>query len=72
MPAPVAQTNHRRELESIQEAAARNGVTARTVRRWIADGRLTAFRAGPKLIRLDVAEVDAMLSPIPTASAGPA
>jgi excisionase family DNA binding protein len=55
-----------RQLETILEAAARTRVSARTLRRWIADGRLTAYRYGPHLIRLDPAEVDALLRPIPT------
>jgi len=52
---------------TISEAAARLNVNARTVRRRIADGTLTGYRVGPHLIRLDPAEVDALLRPIPTA-----
>lgn len=56
-----------RQFETIAEAAARTRVCTKTLRRWIAAGRLTAYRYGPHLIRLDPAEVDALLRPIPTA-----
>ena len=52
---------------TITEAAARIGVNTKTVRRRIADGSLVGYRVGPRLIRLDPAEVDALLRPIPTA-----
>jgi excisionase family DNA binding protein len=44
-------------------------VSTRTLRRWIAQGRVTGYRAGPRLIRVDLNELDAMLAPIPSASA---
>ena len=53
---------------TIADAAARLGVNSKTLRRRIADGTLTAHRCGPKLIRLDPAEVDALLRPIPSAT----
>jgi len=52
---------------TIAEAAERRHVHPRTIRRWIAEGRLTAYRVGPHLIRLDSDEVDALRSRIPTA-----
>lgn len=52
--------------ESINEAAARHGVNPRTIRRRIADGTITGYRFGPRLIRVDPDEVDAALRPIPT------
>ena len=55
-----------REYETIAEAAIRHRVSTKTIRRRIADGYLVAYRFGPHLIRLNVAEVDAALSPIPT------
>ena len=42
---------------SIKHAAEHHGVAPKTVRRWIAQGRLTAQRIGPRLIRLDRDEV---------------
>ena len=53
--------------ESIADAAKRHGVNPLTIRRRISDGTLTAYRFGPKLIRIDPNEVDAALRPIPTA-----
>lgn len=62
-------TRHRR-LESIQSAAEYAGVSTKTIRRRIADGSLTGYRMGPRLLRVDLNELDAMLRPIPTAGGG--
>lgn len=56
------------EYETIPDAAKRTKVSTKTIRRRIADGRLTGYRFGPHLIRLDPAEVDALLRPIPSAA----
>ena len=56
---------------TITEAAARIGVNTKTIRRRIADGSLVGYRFGPRLIRVDPAEVDALLQPIPTAQTQP-
>lgn len=53
-------------LVSIAQAAERAGVSRDTIRRRIADGSLPAARLGPRLIRLDPADVDALLRPVPT------
>ena len=42
---------------SIRQAAEYHGVDQKTIRRWIAKGRLSAHRVGPRLIRLDRDEV---------------
>jgi excisionase family DNA binding protein len=55
------------DLTAIAYAASRLGVHQRTVRRWIADGRLTGYRVGPHLVRLDARELDALPRAIPTA-----
>lgn len=60
----------RRELVTIAEAAKLGAVDPRTIRRRIADGTLTAFRLGPRLIRIDAAELDSLLTSIPTAGGG--
>ena len=47
-----------------QEAADLLGVTDRTIRNMIADGRLKAYRLGPRVIRLRLDEVEAALQPM--------
>lgn len=60
-------TPTRRVLAPIQVAAEHGACSPRTIRRRIADGSLTGYRMGPRLIRVDLNELDAMLQPIPTA-----
>ena len=43
-----------RRLESIPNAAAYLNVSTKTIRRYIAAGRITGYRAGPRLIRVDL------------------
>jgi excisionase family DNA binding protein len=38
---------------SIATVADQLGVSTRTVRRYVASGRLTAYRVGPRLLRVD-------------------
>ncbi len=57
----------RRQYESVGDAAARVGVSTKTVRRWIASGQLAGYRMGPRLLRVDPDEFDRMLTVIPTA-----
>lgn len=52
-----------RRYVSIADAAEYLGVTDRTVRQMIADGRLTGYRNGKRLIRLDLNQVDAAMTP---------
>jgi excisionase family DNA binding protein len=59
-----------RELVSTLVASKHLGVSEKTVRRYISQGRLTGYRVGRRLIRIDLAELDALLKPIPTAKAG--
>lgn len=51
---------------SIPQAAQRWGVHPTTIRRRIADGSLTAYRSGKRLIRLDAGDVDALFEAVPT------
>ncbi len=56
-----------RRMASLGEAAEYASVNARTIRRRIADGTLTGFRLGPRLLRVDLNEVDEkLLRPIPS------
>lgn len=47
---------------STQAAAERLGVTPKSVRNWVADGRLPAVRVG-RNIRIDPADLDAFVRP---------
>ena len=51
---------------SQQEAAERWSVSVDVVRRLISAGKVTGYRLNNRIIRLDVAEVDAAFRPIPT------
>lgn len=53
-----------RRLESLSVAAEYADVSVRTVRRYIAAGQLTAYRVGPRLIKVDLNDLDAMLRPV--------
>jgi excisionase family DNA binding protein len=56
-------------MASIDTAATLAGCSPRTIRRYISQGRLSGYRMGPRLIRVDLAEIDALLSPILTTQA---
>ncbi len=57
-----------RRMGSQQEAARQYNVSTKSIRRRVADGSITAYRVGPRLIRLDLDEVEAaLLVPIPAA-----
>ncbi|AFC47914.1 hypothetical protein OCO_15510 [Mycobacterium intracellulare MOTT-02] len=56
-------TSTKNEL-SPAEAAEYKGVHPATIRRWLASGALAGRRCGPKLIRIRVADLDAMGAPI--------
>lgn len=55
-----------RRLVPLRDAAAYLGCSTKTIRRYIAAGRVTGYRAGPRLIRVDLNDLDALLRPIPT------
>ncbi|MCB1265048.1 MAG: helix-turn-helix domain-containing protein [Mycobacterium sp.] len=48
----------------LQEAADRCDVSYRTVRRWIAAGRINAVRVGPRLLKVNARDVDALIQPV--------
>ena len=62
---PPSQTS-RRQYESTA-AAARVGVSSKTVCRWIASGQLAGYRIGTHLLRVDPEELDRMLTLVPRA-----
>jgi excisionase family DNA binding protein len=49
---------------SIQETADYLGICSKTVRRYIAEGRLKAVRIGPRLIRVERDSLEALMRPI--------
>jgi excisionase family DNA binding protein len=49
---------------SIQQVADHLAVSTKTVRRYIADGRLKAVRLGPRLIRVERSSVEGLMRPI--------
>lgn len=57
-----AQSTRRRYVK-ISEAAEYLQVTDRTVRQMIADGRLTGYRSGSRLVRVDLNEIDTAMKP---------
>jgi excisionase family DNA binding protein len=61
----MAPTNPSRRLVSIEKAAAYVDASPRTIRRSIAAGKLTGYRFGNRLLRIDLNEVDSLLRPIP-------
>ncbi|MHD0278839.1 helix-turn-helix transcriptional regulator [Rhodococcus aetherivorans] len=63
MPASKSQ----RRLVSVPAAAEYAGVCSKTIRRRISDGTITGYRFGPRLIRVDLDEIDAVLRPLATA-----
>ena len=62
---PAAQPPAPPRYVSLGTAAERHSTSRRTIRRRIADGSLKAYRVGPRLIRVDVEELDKLLRPIP-------
>lgn len=52
--------------ETLAQAAERTGITVKTLRRWVASGRLPAFRYGPRLIRVEPQEVDSLMCAVKT------
>jgi excisionase family DNA binding protein len=49
-------------LITAEEAAARVGVSRMTIYRWAEEGRIRSARVGPRLIRINAADIDAILA----------
>lgn len=64
----MATTSKRKQLGSLSEGADVLGCSTKTLRRYIAAGILTGYRVGPRNLRVDLAEVEALARPIPAAS----
>lgn len=63
---------HSRRLAKISDAAELASCSVVTIRRRIADGSLPAYRLGPRLLRVDLDELEAALRRVPTARGGAA
>lgn len=59
----MADVSTRRRYVKISVAAEYLQVTERTVRQMISDGRLTGYRNGKRLVRVDLNEIDAAMQP---------
>jgi excisionase family DNA binding protein len=65
---PIQQSRHPdrspgRRYASLKEAATYMGVSPRTCRQWIAEGRINGYRINARLIRVDLNELDAAMQP---------
>lgn len=49
---------------TIAEVADMFAVTQRTVRNWITEGKITAYRLGGRLIRIDPRSIDLLYEPV--------
>jgi excisionase family DNA binding protein len=57
-------------LAPIKTAADQAQVHPMTIRRWIAEGLLPAYRLGPRALRVDLNDLDAMATRLPTTGGG--
>ena len=64
MPEKKRAANRPPELIGLTEAAERCGVDYRTIRRWVSAGYLDAVRIGPRVLRIDVAQLDSITRPV--------
>jgi len=65
----TANRRTRRQLVGFAEAAEHAAVAPRTIRRWVAEGRLTGYRVNARVIRVDMDELDALFVPMTTGGA---
>jgi excisionase family DNA binding protein len=63
-------TKSARRYATVAAAAEYLQCNERTIRRHIADGTLTGYRLGERIIRVDLNELDEVVRPIPTVSDG--
>jgi excisionase family DNA binding protein len=70
-PSALPGSHQQQRLEPIRQAAERNGVHPRTIRRAITRGELTGYRFGGRIVRVAPDEVDALFRPIATTGGDP-
>ncbi len=61
---PRQQPAASRDWKSPQESAVYVGVSVKTIRRRILDGSLPAHRRGPRVLRIDRADLDRLFRPV--------
>lgn len=54
-------------LGSVAQAADLLGVSTQTVRRYIEQGRLSAYRIGPRIVKINLDELGGLVHKIPSA-----
>lgn len=65
-------SNVHRHLVAIDAAAEYLAVSTKTIRRRIADGTITGYRVGSRLLRVDIDELESIIRPVPAAERGAA
>lgn len=58
---PDEPTNPGRRYGTLQQAAEYINVSTKTIRQMVEDGRLTGYRYGPRLLRVDLSELDSAI-----------
>lgn len=54
-----------RRWASVKQAAEYVGIDdPRTVRKWIAEGRITGYKLNERVLRVDLNEIDAAMTPV--------
>ena len=63
----MSKSNYTSELPPMvdwKQAADALDVSVNTVRNWVKDGTLKAYRLGPRLLRVRVSDLNALVSPL--------
>jgi excisionase family DNA binding protein len=54
-----------RRWASLKQAASYIGIDdVRTIRRWISEGRITGYKLNQRVLRVDLNEIDAAMTPV--------
>ncbi|WP_396929174.1 helix-turn-helix domain-containing protein [Mycolicibacterium sp.] len=54
-----------RRWASLKQAAEYIGIDdARTIRRWISEGRITGYKLNQRVLRVDLNEIDSAMTPV--------
>jgi excisionase family DNA binding protein len=53
-----------RRWAPLKQAAAQSGISYRTLLSWVAQGRIQAYRFGPRLLQVDLDELAALRVPV--------